>query len=439
MRNPAHARGGSAWPASPRWRDIGVQLRCVAWLAAVCAIDFSTTFSAQLMLLGCLLEFWCLSRRAAPGQGLRAAFGQWQQRLQTPPPQMWMFAGVMLLNVALEHWLVEPVSRPYLFNILTIHTMILLWACLATPAERGASRQLHRWAGLFISALGLILLTQLALRYGLDYTWDLRQMLTGEASRSGVEEGSEGERPTTIFMEPSCLAITAFTLLLVARLTGPRQTWLTAVTAMTCLLNNSGIGLLLTLYLLVEELLVQLRKNPWLVPLTVGTLLALGLLAMVVDLRDFKLLALDQILHPTTRYDPVAARAYVPQRIMNFDALEHLIGSGIANYAAFKDGFTQYDSSFLLAVYYQMGWLGLPMLLVTLHAAWRGHSVVAMGMVAALFSTKMGLIAPPFWAVVALLHYRHAMCPPPQSAPQDAIAHGIRKRKNRRAAKASFA
>jgi hypothetical protein len=393
----------------------GMQARCALWLLAVCAIDFPTRFTFLLMLGACLLDVWLISRLAQPGEGARAVVAHVSRRFKTLPPQVWLFAGIMLLNLALEHVLVEYVARPFLFNILLLHAGVLLWACLTTPNTRASRASLHRWAMIFICALAALLLLQLLLYNGLGYNLDIRELLSGEASRSGIEEGTEGERPTTIFVEPSCLAITVFTLNFIARLAGPRLTWLTAVAGLTCLLNNSGVGLLLATFLLVEEAAYRLKQHLVLVPVIVLALASVAWLAATLDLGDFKLHALDQIIHPTTRYDPVAQRMYVPLRILNFDALEHLIGTGIANFAAFKDGFTQYDSSFLLAVHYQTGLLGWPMLLLTLFAAWRVHSLSAALTMLALYATKMSLLTPAFWALVALLHYKYAVAPPTTS------------------------
>jgi hypothetical protein len=311
--------------------------------------------------------------------------------------------------------LVEQVSRPFLFNNLMLNAILLGWACLTTPNSRAARVALHRWATVIICALAALLFVQLVLYYGLGFALDIRELLTGEASRSGIEEGTEGARPTTIFVEPSCLAILAFGLTLIARLTGPQCTWLTVVAGLTCLLNNSGIGLFLAGFLFVEEGVARLKKHLVLAPLLLAVVAAVAWLAAMTDATDFKLLALEQIIHPTTRYDPVAMRMYVPLRILNFDGWDHLMGLGIANYAAFKDGFTQYDSSFLLGMYYQTGLLGMPMLVLTLAVTWRVHSLRAALMVAALYATKMSLSCTLFWALICLTHYGKAVCPPEMS------------------------
>jgi hypothetical protein len=382
------------------------------WLLAVCAIDFSSKFSFMLMFSTMVLDLWFISRLASPGQAVQETLAHLGRRLRAPPPQVLIFAGIVLLNLALEHILVEAVARPFLFNIMFLQVVILLWACLTTPNSRAARTIVHRWATVFVCGLGATLLLQLLLYNGLGFNLDLREMLTGAPSRSGIEEGTEGQRPTAIFEEPSNLAITVFTLTFIARLTGPRQFWLTAVATLTCLMNNSGIGLFLAAFLLAEEALARLRRNFVLVPVLVMLLVSVLGLAATLEVAEFKLHALDQLIHPTTRYDPIAVRMYVPWRISNFDALEHLIGTGIANFAAFKDGYTQYDSSFLLAVYYQVGMLGVPLLVITLLSAWRVHSFGAAVTMAMLFATKMSLLTPAFWALVALMHLRKAVAPP---------------------------
>jgi hypothetical protein len=411
-RLPLRHGGGGASPPSRALGLPGLEVRCLMWLLAVLLFDFQPRLTAALLITFCLLDLWFLSRLAPAGDGLRWVISSVTARMKQVPPQVWMFVGIMLLNLALEHILVEQVSRPFLFNNLALNCVLLAWACLTTPNTRAARAALHRWATAIICALAAMLLLQLVLYYGLGFALDIRALLTGEASRSGVEEGSEGERPTTIFIEPSCLAIVVFGLTLIARLTGPRHTWLTVVAALTCLLNNSGIGLFLAAFLFAEEALIQLKKHLVLAPVLVMVVASVAWLAAVTDATDFRLSALDQILHPTTRYDPVAMRMYVPLRILNFDGWDHLMGLGIANYAAFKDGFTQYDSSFVLGMYYQTGLLGMPMLVLTLVTVWRVHSLRAAAMMAMLYATKMSFSCTLFWALICLAHFGKAVCPP---------------------------
>jgi hypothetical protein len=403
---------GATLPPKPALGLPGMEVRCLMWLLAVLLFDFPPRLTGALLVAFCALDLWFLSRLAPAGESLRWVVSHVAGRLKRVPPQVWLFVVIMLLNLALEHILVEQIARPYLFNNLMLNGILLAWACLTTPDSRAARVALHRWATVIICALAALLLVQLVLYNGIGFALDIRQMLTGEASRSGVEEGSEGERPTTIFVEPSCLAIIAFGLTLITRLTGPRHTWLTLVAALTCLLNNSGIGLFLAGYLFAEEALGQLKKHLILAPLLAAVIVSVLWLAVETDVTDFKLTALEQILRPTTRYDPVAMRMYVPMRILNFDSWDHLVGLGIANFAAFKDGFTQYDSSFLLGVYFQTGLLGMPMLVLTLIATWRVHSLRAALMMATLFATKVSLSCTLFWALVCLTNNSKAVCPP---------------------------
>jgi hypothetical protein len=97
-------------------------------------------------------------------------------------------------------------------------------------------------------------------------------------------------------------------------------------------------------------------------------------------------------------------RAFVPERIAGFEPIEHLLGTGVANYAGLDEGLTQYDSSFALGVYYQAGLFGLVLLLLTLRATWRCHGVGAAAMLLMLLATKLSLLAPAVWAICALLH-----------------------------------
>ncbi len=415
FRLPLRQGGGAVSPPTRALGLPGLELRCVMWLLAVLLFDFQPRLTAALLITFCLLDLWFYSRLAPAGDGARWVVSNVTARFKQMPPQGWMFVGIMLLNLALEHVLVEQVSRPFLFNNLALNCVLLGWACLTTPNNRASRVAVHRWATVIICALAVLLFVQLMLYYGLGIALDIRDLLTAEASRSGIEEGSEGERPTTIFVEPSCLAIVAFGLTLITRLTGPQHTWLTVVAGLTCLLNNSGIGLFLAAYLFVEEALTRLKKHLVLAPLLVAVVASVAWLAAVTDATDFKLFALDQILHPTTRYDPVAMRMYVPLRILNFDSWDHLMGLGIANYAAFKDGFTQYDSSFLLGMYYQTGLLGMPMLVLTLVTLWRVHSLRAAAMMAALYATKMSFSCTLFWALICLTQYGKAVCPPATS------------------------
>jgi hypothetical protein len=391
----------------------GVQLRCFIWLLCICIIDLSTKGMALALVTACTLDLWLLSRAAQPGQGTSMAMAHIKLRFHKVPLTVWWFVGVMLLNLALEEVLVERVSRPFLINILILHGIMLVWACLTTPASHAARAALRQGATVLICVFGAILLVQLVLQFGVGYTLDVREILTGEASRSGIEEDKPGERPTAVFMEPSNLAVVVFMLLFVARLTGPASTWLTVVAALTCLLNNSGIGFFLAAYLLAETALVKLKQHLVLVPLIVAAVLALAAATVMIDFSELKIGPLERMLRPQTRYDPVAMRLYIPLSIANYDAWQHLIGTGIANYAAFKDGYTQYDSSFVLGLYFQTGLLSVPFMLAVLYSAWRVGSWRALGMMLVLFATKISPIMPGFWGLIVLLALRGAVRPVP--------------------------
>jgi hypothetical protein len=408
----------------------GVQLRCFIWLLCACIIDLSTKGMTVWLVSACALDLWLLGRAAQPGHGAQLAMQHVKLRFRKVPLAVWWFVGVMLLNLALEEYLVERVSRPFLINILILHGIILVWACLTTPATRAARAALHQGATVLICLFGGILLVQLVLQFGLDYTLDVREILTGEASRSGIEEDKPGERPTAVFVEPSNLAVMVFLLTFIARLTGPTATWLTIVAALTCLLNNSGIGFFLAAYLFAETAVAKLKQHLVLVPLIVAAVLALVAATVLIDFGDLKIGPLERILRPQTRYDPVAVRLYIPLSIANYDAWQHLIGTGIANYAAFKDGFTQYDSSFVLGLYFQTGLLSVPFMLAILYSAWRVGSWRALAMMLVLFSTKISPVMPGFWGLVVLLALRSAVRPELKRRSSDAWWPSLRRPHN---------
>jgi hypothetical protein len=366
-------------------------------------IDISTVSTVLLLCTACALDLWLLTRLAPAGQTLQQAWSHVQNRAAKVPLATWWFVGVMLINVAFADMLVEQVSRPFFMNILILHTVVLVWACLTTPASIAARTALHRGAAALICVFGAILLVQVVLQFGFEYTLDVREFLTGEPSRSGIEEEKPGERPTSVFEEPSNLAVVAFLLLFIARLTGPNTLWLTLVAALTCLLNNSGIGFFLAAYLFAEAAIVKLKQHLVLVPLIVAAILALVAVTVLVDFGEFKIGPLERILRPQTRYDPVAVRMFIPLSIANYDAWEHLLGTGIANYAAFKDGLTQYDSGLALGLYYQTGLLCVPFLLGLLYLAWRVGSWSALAMMLVLFTTKVSPVMPGFWGLIVLL------------------------------------
>jgi hypothetical protein len=382
--------------AASEW---GMQWRCFFWMVCVCLFDAKAPAMVLILGISIAFELWALTRSAQPSQRMRAMW----RRLYSPPPQLVFFAVMMLLNVALQERLTEAASRPYAANFVVLHAVILIWAYVSTPSSRIARQSLHFWASSFIIGLSLLLLVQIIAKQVFDVTVDFREMLTGEPSRSGIEEGTSGLRPTTLFEEPSNHAIVIFLLTFIARITGPRSSWLTAVSTFSCLFNNSGIGLILTAFLVLEEISYQATARRVGLPLILGCAAVLVLLLIGLEASNYKVMAWERIIRPQNRYDPVAVRLFVPNAILHFEPIDHLIGSGISNYASFKDGVTLSDSTFVLGVYYQIGMLGLVMVLSTLRSAWLVHSPRAAAMLLMLFMTKMGLTSPIFWALTALL------------------------------------
>ena len=388
--------------------ELGAHWKCLIWVLCVCLID-ATARTLMLVLGGaCLFDLWWFSQSVAPHRRMHALIN----RFRLPPFQILLFAFVLALNVALQHSLVQADARPFAFNIFVLHGFILLWAYVTAPDTRAAREGLHFWALVFIVVLSALLFVQSVLHNAFDMTVDFREILTGSASRSaGVEEGTDGLRPTSLFEEPSNHAVVIFALTFLARITGPRSLWLTLLSTASCLVNNSGVGLALAVFLVLEEASYQASIRRVVVPLTVAVVAVIALVSIGYEASNVKLLAVEQVIHPKTNYDPVAVRLFVPNAISNFDPLQHVIGTGISNYASFKDGITQYDSSFILGVYYQIGMLGLVMMVYTLQRAWVVHSARAALMLLMLFVTKMGLLAPMFWAIAALLERPVAIQP----------------------------
>ena len=398
LRQTPRRAGISAAPpvAASHWR---VQVRCVIWLSMVCVIDANGVVLSVLLALACAVDAWLLGRGAHP----RLRLHLWRQRWQQPPLQFLVFGAVMLLNVALQSWLVLAASRPYFSNLMILYGLLLTWACLTTPQDAPARRALHHWSMVFICVLSGLLLMQLAAHQLLGMNLDMREWITGEPSRSGTQEGTEGSRPTSVFAEPSNHAVVVFALTFIHNLCGPRRAWLSVVSLLSCLLNNSGIGMLLALFVLVDEGSRLIDRSTLRSPRVIGGLMLVLAAATVAGVPGLVEKAYDRVAHPDTAYDPVAARVFVPQRIADFSPVEHLLGTGIANYASLDEGLTQYDSSFALGVYFQTGTLGLVVMILTLWRAWVAHSTRAALMLAMLFATKMSLIAPVFWALAALL------------------------------------
>ncbi len=394
---PTSFPAASAAPlAASEW---GMQWRCFFWIACVCLFD--ATAPTMVVILGgsIVFELWALTRSAQPSQRMRAMWG----RLYSPPPHLVFFAVMMLVNVAFQEHLTEAASRPHAANVFVMHAVILIWVYVCTPNSRIARESLHFWSSGFVVGLSFLLLIQLVAKQVFDVTVDFRELLTGEPARSGIEEGTSGLRPTSLFQEPSNHAIVIFLFTFIARLTGPRSVRLTAVSAFSCLLNNSGIGLILTAFLVLEEISYQAKVRRIGLPLLMGCAAVLILLLVALEASNYKLMAWERIVRPQTRYDPVAVRLFVPNAILHFEPIDHLLGNGISNYASFKDGVTLSDSTFVLGVYYQIGMLGLVMVLSTLRSAWLVHSPRAAVMLLMLFMTKMSLLSPTFWALTVLL------------------------------------
>ncbi len=373
---------------------------------------------ALALLSATALELWLVSRSSQRHQGWQARCESLVQRLHWPPLHFLLFSFVILLNVALQQFLVQPDSQPFAVNILLLHAFILLWAYLTVPDSRAARESLHFWAMVFIAVFSTLLFVQSVAYNRFNLIVDFREILTGAASNSsGSDEGSQGMRPTSVFDEPSNHALVIFALLFLVRITGPRRLWITVLATASCLLNNSGLGLLLASFLAVEEASYQATIRRVGVPLAVAAVALMALAVVVNEVPSMKLAALERIVNPQNQYDPIAVRLFVPNSIAKFEPIEHLIGTGISNYASFKDGITQYDSSFILGVYYQAGILGLLMIMYTLYRAWIAHSRRAALMLLVLYVSKLGLLAPMFWGISALLD-RKLVIQPNNRAPR---------------------
>ncbi len=388
--------------------ETGAHWKSLIWVLCFCLVDATARSLMLVMGSACLFHLWLFGRSADAKRHTRALVSQ----VRPPPFQLLLFGFVLVLNVTLQHTLVQADARPFAVNILVLHAFILFWAWVTAPDTRAAREGLHFWALVFIVVLSTLLFVQSFLYNAFDLPVDFREILIGTAARSaGVEEGTDGLRPTSLFEEPSNHAVVIFALTFLARITGPRSVWLTLVSTASCLVNNSGIGLVLAVFLVLEETSYQASIRRVGVPLMVASVAVVALLAIGYEASNVKLLAVEQVINPKTNYDPVAVRLFVPNAIANFEPLQHVIGTGISNYASFKDGITQYDSSFILGVYYQMGMLGLVMMVYTLHRAWVVHSARAAVMLLMLFVTKMGVLAPMFWAIAALLERPVAIQP----------------------------
>ncbi len=406
------------WRAAVRAPDVAA----IAWLVVLCLIDAPAPVLAPVLLAGMALALVpvllpvpvpvpVLAPMPAPmlaARRRRAALAL-RARLQRPLAlPLALFGALLLLNVALQAQLVDVPSQPYFVNIVVLQALLVAWAWIATPRSAEAWRAVHVWSWRLLALLTAIVVVQALVRDLLGHYLDLRLWLTGVPSRSGVEEGSEGSRPTSVFAEPSNHAIVTFLLALIHRVTGPARHRAAVAALLSSLVSASGIGLMLAAVLalgLAGRALAGAGRR-----LGAGLLglAALWLASVLVALAPQGLApaALQRILDPSTGYDPVAVRSFVPQRIAQFEPAEHLLGTGIANYASLDEGLTQYDSSFALGAYYQAGVLALWMLVWLVLAAWRRHSRFAAVLVVALLATKMSLIAPMFWGLCMLLDRR---------------------------------
>ena len=384
-------------------RRLALNIRTCMWLLGLCLLDANATVMVILLGASFAVDFWFA--RTTMERRTTAVWRRLSQCLRAPPPQAVLFALLMLFNVACQTALVDTASQPYMMNILALHTVILAWACTTTPRGGLALAAVHHWSKVFISVLTALIVMQVLVREIAGEYVDLRFLITGQVSRSGITEGTVGVRPTSVFEEPSNHAIMVFMLLFVNRLTGPRRLWLSAVTLLSCLLSHAGIGLMLALYLLLDgisstEARSHLRRNTLAV---LTSLIAVAVLCTWFDVWTSLTAVATSMTNPETRYDPVAVRLFIPELIANFTAAQHLVGTGLTNYASLPEGLTQYDSSFALGVYYQAGVTGLALMLLTVRSVWHKHSARLAIMVMVLFATKLSLIVPAFWGVAALL------------------------------------
>jgi hypothetical protein len=383
-----------------------VHLRAMVWLATVALIDAGGLFLPIAVAVA--VAFDNLLRGLAPRR-LADAGAVKSQRRQTVPAEFWLFGAMLAMNVAFRSMFIDAESAPYALNIVLTHLVMLMWAWLAAPTDDRMLLALHRWSQVFIYVLSGLLFMQIALREAFDSYLDLRLLLTGEASRSAVAEFSEGSRPTSLFAEPSNHAVVVFVLTFVHSLTGRQTALLAVVAACSCLLTSSSMGALLALILLIDTVGRHVHPIRWLrtnspallvVPVTIVLVLA------ATDVSDVFARVLAQVLTPETGYDPIAVRLYVPLAIAEFEAYQHLFGSGLTNYASFPEGLTLNDSSLLLAAYFQMGMCGLILLFLPLRVCLRKHGWRAAFLLSALYLTKLGLLVPAFWGLAVLVRQR---------------------------------
>jgi hypothetical protein len=388
------------------WLPLAVQLRAVFWLGVVLLIDASGPVLLIAAGFATAVDMWLRTIRSR-SQFSADALAAVHPRL---PVAFLLFGLMVVVNVLFQSMFVDAESSPYLLNIVVTHLCLLFWAYITAPSDRLVISAIHKWSMIFICVLSGLLFVQILWRENFGTYLDFRLLLTGEASRSASEEFDDGARPTSLFAEPSNHAIAVFLLAFVHSVCGRRSFWLALVAMASCLLTNSSMGALLALYLLIDEGVRHIHVQPGrllnsLLLLLGGVVVVLGL-AYVLDASDIIALAYERVIAPESPYDPIAVRLYVPLRIAEFSVFQHLLGSGIANYASFPEGLTLNDSSLILAAYFQMGIAGLVLLWAPVRAYAKNHSWRLALMLLALYVTKLGLLMPAFWALAALAQGR---------------------------------
>lgn len=385
---------------------LSIHLRAMLWLTTVSLLDASGSVLPIFVAVAIVLDRLLRSLKPRGHATERAV-----PPLARPgiPGEFWLFGAMLVLNMMLKTVFVDAASAPHALNIVVTHVLLLVWALSTDPRDERMLRALHRWSRIFIYVLSALLLVQIVWREVLGSYLDFRLLLTGEASRSAVDEHSEGSRPTSLFAEPSNHAVVVFVLTFVHSLTGRRSAWLTIVAACSCLLTNASIGALLALVLLIDAVARHVHPVQWLRKQSPALLLvpvAIVVALATTDPSEAFARAIAQVLAPETGYDPIAVRLYVPLTILGFEVHQHVLGSGLTNYASFPEGLTLNDSSLLLAAYFQMGIIGLIVLYLPLRACLRRHGWRAAFLLAALFLTKLGMLIPAFWGLALLVRHR---------------------------------
>lgn len=388
--------------AKARGLPLVTHARAVLWLCIMMLVDASGPVLLIAAVAAIFLDLWLRPlhlRAISPPFSKSVVWPDW-------PLEFQLFGLAMAANVLFQQAFVDAESSPYLLNIVVTHSTLLLWAYTTTPTDQRMMTAVHKWTMVFICLLSGLLFLQVLWRENFGSYLDFRFMLTGEAARSAADEFSEGTRPTTLFAEPSNHAIAIFLLAFVHDLAGRRAFWIVLVAAASCLLTNSTMGVILALYLLLDEASRHVRPArimKRLPAILIGGTVLVGL-AITLDAKDIIAFAYERIVAPESAYDPIAVRLYVPLKIADFSLYQHLFGSGIANYASFPEGLTLNDSSLLLAAYFQLGVVGLlllwsPVRALAKHSSW-GPALLLL----VLYTTKLGFLMPAFWAVAMFSH-----------------------------------